>query len=143
MLAFLLSLAHRAHRPEAGPSLRERGGWRSRREESLGSFFTEEVCGRHMVTHSSTKRRKAGVKLILGVSSQVIPVPGGIQGNLPPTVQLKPPEILVALPLSLVVSRSLYQQVIQKLRKHWFGGLVASTLTRTGVMHSGLRSALL
>lgn len=29
----------------------------------MGSFFTEEVSGRQVVTHSSIKREKAGVNL--------------------------------------------------------------------------------
>lgn len=39
---------------------KEDGSWK---EKSLGTFFTDEGCGRQVVNHSTIKREKAGVNL--------------------------------------------------------------------------------
>lgn len=149
VLAFPLSLTHRAHRPNAGPILREGGGWRNWREKSLGSFFAEEIHGRQVVTHSRIKREKAGVNLDakalcsqtnkLGNSSawQNLGKPSPYSSVDPSWNSGSPSTLSGCVMFIIPTSHSEGQEAL------WFGGLIASTLTRTGVMPSSLRSALL
>lgn len=136
------------HRPNAGPRGPPEGGrWRSWREKSLGSFLAEEVCGRQGLPHSSTTRRRVNLdakvlcaqSVRLGNSSawRHLGKPSSYSSAGPPWNPGSPSLFSGYVMFLIATSHSEAQEAV------WFGGLFASTLTRTGIMPCGLRSASL